>query len=247
METQNPKSSRPIYSVLAGVICFALLSAAYYFLTGAHTSSQTNSHHASAPANANAPSSPRVKPQEFTLTSSGVGSLQIKKPFTDMSASDEGLYNRVEKVKRDWDNDTYYDVYLYWDDNMIASLSFYEAKPIPEYIIFYTDRITLPQGLKTGMPIKEAIEKGLDFRVQEDMEGSISETGYYANMQIGPYECNTFMNISPEIFTKKAWERIINEISTNLGTSNLVHSEDIATEKFVLENIVVGNFTPMFW
>lgn len=35
--------------------------------------------------------------KSFILTDNGVGSLQMKHPFKNMSDTDEGLYNKVEK------------------------------------------------------------------------------------------------------------------------------------------------------
>ncbi len=190
-----------------------------------------------------------VRPKNFTLSPTGAGGLRVGQTFTDMSDSDEGLYNRVEKNKRDWDGDTYYDVNLYWDDENVATISYCSASPVPEYVMFYSNRVTLPQGIKTGMPVREAIKKGLKFYVHEDAAG-VTDTGYYAEMTVGvDYECNYLMGISPEMFTDSAWTRIMKEIASNVAVmcSEEVRPEDIANDNLVIENIVVGECKLEFW
>lgn len=97
----------------------------------------------------------------FALTKDGMGSLQLKHAFNDMSASDEGLYNKVEK-------ETFYDessgmtfqsYTLYLGDVEVATFMLEkESSPI-EQITITSPNVYLKNGVKVGMPLREVLSK----------------------------------------------------------------------------------------
>lgn len=118
---------------------------------------------------------PKVLPKSFVLTKRGVGSLVLGKPFKNMSNSDEGLYNRVEE-------DSYFDepsgcnIYtytLYWDNTQIAYFQTVNNKDESiRQLTIYSPYVSLSNGIKIGMPIREAFKlKGVKgFACYDPME-----------------------------------------------------------------------------
>lgn len=164
-----------------------------------------------------------MKPKEITaktfkLTPQRVGSLQLGRPFTDMSSSEEGLYNKVKIDSfEDPTSETgqVYGYELYWNDERVASFSLSKKGNNLDRIYFYSSRIIIPNDIHLGMPIREAIPKGLKIWASPDMVGE-SQCGIMLTMQkekVYDFYIGTALN--QEHFTGLGWQKIQKEIDPN--------------------------------
>lgn len=123
----------------------------------------------------------------FILTEEGVGSLKMMQPFKDMSKSDEGLYNKVEKDSYVDESSgiTIYDYTLYWDEEKVAGFTLNGAKAPIVMLYVYSPRISLENGMKTGDALHYFLKvDGVKAKAEEDVMGE-SEFGYEAWIALG--------------------------------------------------------------
>lgn len=125
--------------------------------------------------------------QSLMMTETGVGSLVLGKPFQDMSASNEGLYNKVKEgsyheVSSDC---TIYTYTLYWDETEVASFELVEKGSPIDRLTVTSPKVSLANGIKIGMPLQEALKKeGVEGYACPDALGE-TECGYTAGMSYG--------------------------------------------------------------
>lgn len=178
-----------------------------------------------------------VKPKEvtaetFNLTPKGVGSLQLGKPFSDMSDSEEGLYNRVEISSfEDPCSETgkAHDYHLYWNDELVASFCLSKKGNALDRIYFYSSRITISNGLHLGMPVCEAIRKGVKVFASTDMLGE-SQCGIVLTMKMDYIYFDIAKELSQEHFTTSGWQRTQKEIDFDDYNSIELSFDDIAPD-----------------
>lgn len=127
----------------------------------------------------------------FTLTEEGVGSLKMKQPFTDMSKSDEGLYNRVEiqKYEDEASGAIITDYTLYMDNEKVAGFYLSESEPVIGMLHIYSPRISMVNGAKPGMSMCDFMEldgvsasvgEGMDFEYEVSIAlGNICAYGWW--------------------------------------------------------------------
>lgn len=168
----------------------------------------------------------------FHLTHRGVGSLQLGRPFTDTSASGEGLYNKVVLSAFE---DSYsetgksYDYQLYMDDEWVAGFCLNRKGNPIDKIYFYSSRIAVPGGLRLGMPLREAVGKGLKVLASPDMLGE-SQCGIVLTMDMDYIHFDIAEELSQEHFTSSGWQRIQSEIDFEDYNSIELTPDDIAPE-----------------
>lgn len=128
-----------------------------------------------------------VKP--FILTEDGVGSLRMKHPFKNMSDTDEGLYNKVEK------GTFYYEpaamklqtYTLYCDDVEVANFMLEKQLSPIEELTVTSPYVSLENGVKVGMPLREAVtKKGMEAMIMYDemFDQGIVYIAYGKNLRI---------------------------------------------------------------
>ncbi len=179
------------------------------------------------------------KEPAFTLTPQGVGSLQTDSLFRDMSASDEGLYNRLQVDE--WEDQRgrkMQNLTMYWNDELVATATIRKSDGILGEIYFHSPRIAWPDGLYHGMPLSEALEKGLIAMVSEDALGEETDTGFYWTVMENAarkihYIISVGVDASPDQFLPEAWERITEEFANLPGTSPVVGPADLKPDNGV--------------
>lgn len=140
----------------------------------------------------------------WTLTEDGVGSLKMLQPFSDMSSGDEGLYNNIQKsLFYDERNMDKYQIYtLYLNEEKVANfMTESEESPIDQLGI-YSPRIALDNGVKVGMPLRDAIKKdGVDASIifDESWNSPVLCIRYGEHITIGEYGANENLSESGEM------------------------------------------------
>lgn len=173
------------------------------------------------------------------LTEDGVGSIKMLQPFSDMSSSDEGLYNNIEKsLFYDERNTDKYQVYvLYLDEKKVAKFMVAsETSPIDQLSI-YSSAIALENGVKVGMPLRDVIKKeGVDASIiyDESWDEAVLYIRYGEHITIGEYGDNENLAVSGE--QKASTLRFDGDLETlkKLQTARIeVEPEDIKEDAVV--------------
>lgn len=110
-----------------------------------------------------------VKP--FILTEDGVGSLKLKQPFKNMADTDERLYNKVKKEPYcDESSGMDFICYtLYCDDVEVANFMLEKQLSPIEELTVTSPYVSLENGVKIGMPLREALtKKGMKAMIMYD-------------------------------------------------------------------------------
>lgn len=139
----------------------------------------------------------------WILDDDGVGSLKMLKTFSDMSSSDEGLYNRIEKSRYvDERNLAEFQRYILFRDNeVVAQFSILGGTaPIDQLIITSPD-IALRNGVHAGMSLREAImQDGVEASIiyDESWNEAVLYIRYGDHIRIGEYGDNKNLTESGE-------------------------------------------------
>ena len=99
--------------------------------------------------------------KSFIVTKDGVGSLKKNEPFTDMSQTNEGLYNKVKKTSYyDEPSGMTFDSYtLYLNDTEVANF-LQETLTSPILNLRITSPyVSLSNGIKIGMFVRDVLDK----------------------------------------------------------------------------------------
>lgn len=141
----------------------------------------------------------------FILTEEGVGSLKMMQPFKDMSKSEEGLYNKVEKDSyvEESSDVTIYDYTLYWDDEKVASFALMDEKGPIVMLNVYSPRVSLENGVKIDTSLRDFVKlKGVKATANEDVMGEAPH-GYDAWIAFGKISVHGWWSWGVDILTEQ--------------------------------------------
>lgn len=165
----------------------------------------------------------------FILTEDGVGSLKMMRPFKDMSKSDEGLYNKVEKDSYVDESSgiTIYDYTLYWDEEMVASFNLTATNAPIVMLYVYSTRVSLENGVKTESSLRDFLKlKGVNATAGEDMMGE-SEFGYEAWIALGKICVYGWWSLGEDILTEQGKAKAA---TAEINKPAKLHPDDIKPE-----------------
>lgn len=175
--------------------------------------------------------SKEVTEKTFELTTRGVGSLQLGSLFSDMSASNEGLYNKV-KIES-WEDPVSatghtYSYELFWNDERVANFTLGRKEDPIKYICFYSPRILLPKGIRIGMTMREALKRGAKAYARTDMLDE-SACGIVMTVHLNKQYCLIIGDVTKqEDFSESGWKKALN-LPDNAYTTIDLNEKDIAS------------------
>lgn len=121
--------------------------------------------------------------KKFTLTSQGVGCIQIGMKVTDIPETCEGLYNKVEKKvipggdPNDFEAEPAHDQYLFYQGKVkVMEISITpEDEGAIHYLTVYSPHIETEQGLHPGSPIKDLVNltEGVEWQIEGEYYGAV--------------------------------------------------------------------------
>lgn len=167
----------------------------------------------------------------FVLTENGVGSLEMKKPFNDMSKSDEGLYNKVtkESYTDEASGVKVYDYTLYMDDEKVAGFTLAGEKAPIEMLHIYSPRISMANGAHPGMLMRDFVKlEGANAEGGEGMDWNYEVPVYVGKI----FAYGWWMGEGGDILTEQGKSKAG---SASMGESVKLTAEDFLPEVTVTD------------